>query len=60
MNYAARLRQGKTIGRGMIEGTIKQMLGRPLKQSGAGWKTEHVAPFVELVALNSGPAWETY
>ncbi len=60
MNYAARLRQGKSIGSGMIEGTIKQMLGRRLKQTGARWKTEHVAPFVELVALNSGPEWETY
>ena len=60
MNYAARLRQGKSIGSGMIEGTIKQMLGRRLKQTGARWKTRHVAPFVELVALDSGPEWESY
>lgn len=60
MNYAARLRQGKAIGSGMIEGTIKQMLGRRLKQTGARWKTQHVAPLVELVALNAGPEWETY
>lgn len=60
MNYAARLRQGKSIGSGMIEGTIKQMLGRRLKQTGARWKTDHVAPFVELVALDDGPEWESY
>jgi hypothetical protein len=60
MNYAARLRQGKSIGSGMIEGTIKQMLGRRLKQTGARWKTGHVAPFVELVALDGGPEWESY
>lgn len=60
MNYAARLRQGKSIGSGMIEGTIKQMLGRRLKQTGARWKTEHVAPFVEFVALDGGPEWESY
>jgi hypothetical protein len=60
MNYAARLRQGKSIGSGMIEGTIKQMLGRRLKQTGARWKTEHVAPFVELVALDDSPEWESY
>jgi hypothetical protein len=60
MNYAARLRQGRSIGSGMIEGTIKQMLGRRLKQTGARWKTEHVAPFVELVALDGGPEWESY
>ena len=44
----------------MIEGTIKQMLGRRLKQTGARWKTQHVAPFVELVALDGGPEWEAY
>ena len=60
MNYAARLRQGRSIGSGMIEGTIKQMLGRRLKQTGARWKTAHVAPFVELVALAGGSEWETY
>ena len=60
MHYAARLRQGKSIGSGMIEGTIKQMLGRRLKQTGARWKTEHVAPFVELVALDGSPEWEAY
>lgn len=60
MNYAARLRQGKSIGSGMIEGTIKQMVNRRLKQTGARWRTEHVASFVELVALESSPEWETY
>lgn len=60
MNYAARLRQGKSIGSGMIEGAIKPMLGRRLKQTGARWKTEHVAPFVEFVALDGGPEWESY
>jgi hypothetical protein len=60
MNYAARLRQGRSIGSGMIEGTIKQMLGRRLKQTGARWKTKHVGPFVELVALDGGPEWESY
>ena len=60
MNYASRLRQGRSIGSGMIEGTIKQMLGRRLKQTGARRKTKHVAPFVELVALDGGPEWESY
>jgi hypothetical protein len=60
MKYAARLRQGKSIGSGLIEGTIKQMVDRRLKQTGARWKTEHVAPFVELIGLDDGPQWETY
>ena len=60
MKYAARLRLGKSIGSGMIEGTIKQMVGRRLKQTGARWKTKHVARFVELIALDDGPKWEVY
>jgi hypothetical protein len=60
MKYAARLHLGKSIGSGMIEGTIKQMVGRRLKQTGARWKTDHVAPLVELIALDDGPKWETY
>ena len=60
MKYAARLRQGKSIGSGLIEGTIKQMVGRRLKQTGARSKTEHGAPFVELIGLSDCPQWETY
>jgi len=60
MKYAARLHQGKSIGSGMIEGTIKQMVGRRLKQTGARWKTDHVAPFVELIGLDNGPEWDAY
>ena len=60
MKYAARLRLGKSIGSGMIEGTIKQMVGRRRKQTGARWKTGHVAPLVELIALNDDPTWERY
>lgn len=60
MNYAVRLRQGRSIGSGMIEGTIKQMVGRRLKQTGARWKTDHVAPLVELIGLDGGPEWDAY
>ena len=44
----------------MIEGTIKQMVGRRLKQTGARWKTDHVAPLVELIGLDGGPEWDAY
>ena len=58
--YALRLRRGQSIGSGMVEGTIKQLLNRRLKQTGARWKMEHVGPFVELQALANGPDWQAY
>jgi hypothetical protein len=60
LGYAVRLRRGQSIGSGMIEGSIKQLLNRRLKQTGARWKTEHVGPFVELNALASSPEWNAY
>jgi hypothetical protein len=65
LNYALRLRRGQTIGSGLVEGSIKQLLNRRLKNTGARWKVEHVAPFVELGALAAAPdewqaLWERY
>ncbi len=57
LNYALRLRRGQSIGSGMIEGSIKQLLNRRMKQTGARWKARHVGPFVELCALVDGPEW---
>jgi hypothetical protein len=58
--YALRLRRGQSIGSGLIEGTIKQLLNRRMKQTGARWKVEHVGPFVELGALADSPEWHAY
>jgi hypothetical protein len=60
LNYALRLRRGQSIGSGLIEGTIKQLVNRRLKQTGARWKVEHVGPLVELCALADGPEWNAY
>jgi hypothetical protein len=57
LNYALRLRRGQSIGSGLVEGSIKQLLNRRIKQTGARWKVEHVGPFVELGALAAGPEW---
>ena len=54
LNYALRLRRGQSIGSGLVEGSIKQLLNVRLKQTGARWKVEHVAPLVELGALSPG------
>ena len=58
--YALRLRRGQSIGSGLVEGSIKELLNRRLKQTGARWKVEHVGPFVELGALAAGAEWQEY
>jgi len=59
MTYAARLRRGASVGRGMIEGAIKQLVGRRIKQTGARWKTDHIGPLVELISLGHTEDWES-
>jgi hypothetical protein len=60
MKYASRLRRGLSIGSGMIEGTIKELVVRRIKQTGARWKTVHVSPFVERISLGHTEEWEAY
>lgn len=60
LNYALRLCRGQSIGSGLVEGTIKQMINLRMKQTGARWKLEHVGPFVELRAMAAGPEWNDY
>jgi hypothetical protein len=60
LNYALRLRRGQSIGSGLVEGSIKQLVNRRLKLTGARWKVEHVGPLVELCALASGPEWNAF
>lgn len=60
LNYALRLCRGQSIGSGLVEGTIKQLINLRMKQTGARWKLEHVGPFVELRALAAGPEWNAY
>jgi hypothetical protein len=60
LGYALRLRRGQSIGSGLVEGSIKQLLNKRLKQTGARWKVEHVGPLVELGALAAGPEWQAF
>lgn len=48
LNYALRLRRGQSIGSGLVEGFIKQLLNKRLEQTGARWKVYHIGPLVEL------------
>jgi hypothetical protein len=60
LNYALCLRRGQSLGSGLVEGSIKQLLNQRLKQTGARWKFEHVGPLVELGALAAGPEWQPF
>jgi hypothetical protein len=60
LNYAGRLRRGEAIGSGLVEGSIKQLLNRRLKQTGARWKVGHVGRFVEFAALADSPEWHAF
>ena len=57
LDYADRLARGRSIGIGMVEGAIKQLVNRRMKRTGARWLAEHVGPLVELVALADQPEW---
>ena len=57
LGYAGRLASGRGIGSGLVEGAIKQVVNRRLKQTGARWRVRHVGPLVELVALLDTPDW---
>lgn len=57
LGYAKRLSEGRSIGSGLVEGSIKQLVNRRLKQTGAKWKVAHVSPLVELAALVSTHDW---
>lgn len=58
--YAVRLRRGESIGSGLVEGAIKQLVNLRLKRTGARWRVAHVGPFVELVALADSPEWREH
>ena len=58
LNYAERLREGRSIGSGLIEGTIEQLVDLRLKRTGARRDAKNVGPLVELIALADSPEWQ--
>ncbi len=60
MNYAHRLKTGRSIGSGMVEGAAELLIGRRLKQTGARWKVANVPKMGELCSLSSSSGWTTY
>jgi len=60
LSYAARLARGRSIGSGLIEGSVKQLVNRRMKLTGARWRVEHVGPLVELAAVVDTPEWHDF
>lgn len=58
LGYAGRLAAGRSIGSGLVEGSIKQLVNLRMKRTGARWRAEHAGPLVELIALADTPDWQ--
>lgn len=60
LNYAERLRTGRAIGSGQVEGQAKT-LGLRLKARGARWNIRNVRPMASLVCVRHSPQqWAAY
>jgi hypothetical protein len=60
LGYAGRLHEGRVIGSGLVEGTIKQRVNVRMKRGSARWLPEHAGPFVELMAMADTPEWSEF
>ena len=56
LGYFGRLRSGRSIGSGAVEGLAKRM-GRRLKVAGRGWCVEHVDGMAALIASVGTSEW---
>lgn len=59
LNYAERLRAGRAIGSGQVEGEAKT-LGLRLKRRGARWNKRNVQPMASLVCVRHTCQWDAY
>jgi hypothetical protein len=59
LNYAERLKAGRPIGSGQVEGKAKT-LGLRLKRRGARWNKRNVQPMASLVCVRHSSQWEPY
>ncbi len=59
LNYAERLKAGRAIGSGQVEGKAKT-LGLRLKRRGARWNKCNVAPMASLVCVRHSSQWDAY
>lgn len=59
-DYPRRLREGRSIGSGMVEGSCKTVVGLRLKQTGARWRVRRVERMASLCCVAYGNQWDAY
>jgi hypothetical protein len=59
-DYPRRLREGRSIGSGMVEGSCKTVVGLRLKQTGARWRIRRVERMASLCCVAYGDQWDIY
>jgi len=60
LNYAERLKQGRSIGSGQVEGACKNLIGRRLKANSAQWNVRRVNRMAGLCSVMYSQQWELY
>lgn len=60
LHYAERLREGRSIGSGQVEGACKNLIGRRLKANAARWRVRRVNRMGGLCSLAYSDRWGQY
>ncbi len=60
LGYCARLYAGRSIGSGMVEGAVKELIGTRLKQTGARWTVVNANRMAELCCVAHSDDWTQY
>jgi len=60
LHYAERLRAGRSIGSGQVEGACKNLIGRRLKANAARWRVRRVNRMAGLCSLAYSDQWVPY
>lgn len=60
LGYQQRLKTGRSIGSGAIEGANKQLVGKRLKQTGARWRPENAVRVATLFSAEAVGDWDLY
>jgi hypothetical protein len=60
LNCSERLRSGKSIGSGQVEGACKNLIGRRLKANASRWRVRRVNRMAGLCSLLYSHQWQTY
>ena len=60
LHYAERLKEGRSIGSGQIEGACKNLIGRRLKANASRWRVRRVNRMAGLCSLLYSDQWEPY